>query len=77
MLQNTCDKAFTIVGTPFYMSPEICEQRAYTNKADVWAAGCILYEMCTFSYPFNGSNIIGLIMAIVKEDNYPTPVGYS
>ena len=29
-------------GTPYYMSPELCEGRPYNEKSDVWALGCIL-----------------------------------
>ena len=39
--------AQTVVGTPFYMSPEVCENKSYDFKSDVWAMGCILYELCT------------------------------
>jgi len=34
-------------GTKEYKSPEIIREEAYTNKVDVWALGCILYELCT------------------------------
>ncbi len=36
-----------MVGTPCYISPELCEGKAYGQKSDVWALGCVLYEMCT------------------------------
>ena len=35
------------VGTPYYLSPEICKNQFYSNKSDIWALGCILYELCT------------------------------
>lgn len=47
VLENTLDQASTVVGTPYYMSPEVCENKPYTFKSDVWALGCVLYELCT------------------------------
>lgn len=44
--------AETFVGTPFYMSPEIIAGRAYNAKSDIWALGCVIFEMCAFDPPF-------------------------
>lgn len=44
--------AETYVGTPFYMSPEIIAGRTYNAKSDIWALGCVIYEMCAFEPPF-------------------------
>ena len=38
-------KSNTFLGTPYYMSPEVCEGKPYNSKNDVWALGCILYEL--------------------------------
>jgi NIMA (never in mitosis gene a)-related kinase len=63
--------AHTFVGTPLYLSPEICEERAYNEKSDIWALGCILYEMCTFKHPFDASNQAALILKIMKGKYEP------
>jgi len=34
------------------MSPEVCENKPYTFKSDVWALGCVLHELCTLQYVF-------------------------
>lgn len=39
VLENTNEAAMTVVGTPYYMSPEVCENKPYTFKSDVWALG--------------------------------------
>ena len=44
--------AKTIIGTPYYLSPELCEEQPYNDNSDVWALGCILYELCTYKHPF-------------------------
>lgn len=49
------------VGTPYYLSPELCEDRPYNRKSDVWALGCILYELCTLKRAFNGQSLPALV----------------
>ena len=63
---NGTNHANTFVGTPYYLSPEICEEKPYNEKSDVWALGCILYEMVTFKHPFNASNQAALYIKILK-----------
>lgn len=56
VLSNTAAFAHTMVGTPYYLSPELCEEKPYNIKSDVWALGCVLYEMCTLRHPFDAHN---------------------
>ncbi len=46
VLSNTKSKAKTVVGTPYYLSPEIIESQPYNFKSDIWSLGVLLYEMC-------------------------------
>ena len=45
-------KAITQCGTPLYMCPEMCEGLPYTSAADVWALGCVLFELMSLSPPW-------------------------
>ena len=74
VLDNTSAKTF--VGTPYYLSPEVCENRPYDYKSDLWSLGCILYELCTLTYPFQASNLLGLAMKILNENVKPIDSSY-
>ncbi|MDX1384400.1 MAG: serine/threonine-protein kinase, partial [Thermoanaerobaculia bacterium] len=56
-----------LVGTVPYMAPEQIEGRAADRRTDVWALGCILFEMATGTRPFRASSQAGLIGAILKD----------
>jgi len=43
-----------VIGTPYYLSPELCEGQAYNHKSDIWALGCVLYELTTLHHAFDG-----------------------
>lgn len=49
------------------MSPELCQSKPYTYTSDVWALGCILYELCTLKKPFEADNLLGLVFKIVSD----------
>ena len=69
--------AKTFIGTPYYLSPEICEDKPYNDKSDVWALGCILYELCTFQHPFTAKSQGGLILKILNDTPKPIHTYYS
>ena len=57
----------TIVGTLHYMSPEQLEGRDPDARCDLWALGCVLYEMVVGRRPFDGASGATLIGAIVRD----------
>ncbi|PHH61036.1 hypothetical protein CDD81_858 [Ophiocordyceps australis] len=67
---QTHDFASTYVGTPFYMSPEICAGERYTLKSDIWSLGCIVFELCAREPPFNAKTHVQLVHKI-KEAKVP------
>ena len=44
--------AITCIGTPLYLSPEVCNNQPYTYSSDMWALACIVYEMCALRVNF-------------------------
>jgi len=60
-----------LVGTIDYMSPElICGDRV-DGRADIWAVGCTLYEVLTYSKPFQGENLTTWMFSIMSQDPKP------
>ena len=58
----------TFVGTIQYSCPEIVRNQPYTEKADIWSLGVILYELATLNTPFSGENPLAIARKIVEED---------
>ncbi|XP_036834234.1 serine/threonine-protein kinase Nek1 isoform X13 [Oncorhynchus mykiss] len=74
---STVELARTCIGTPYYLSPEICENKPYNNKSDVWALGCVLYEMCTLKHAFEAGNMKNLVLKIIRGSYPPVSIHYS
>ncbi|KAL1431594.1 hypothetical protein MTO96_014107 [Rhipicephalus appendiculatus] len=70
-------KAESMVGTPNNLSPEICVGKPYNQKSDIWALGCILYELLTLRSPFEGNHVPSLVMKIIRGSYEPVSDHYS
>ncbi|XP_037382319.1 serine/threonine-protein kinase Nek1 isoform X2 [Talpa occidentalis] len=77
VLNSTVELARTYIGTPYYLSPEICENKPYNNKSDIWALGCVLYEMCTLKHAFEAGNMKNLVLKIISGSFPPVSLHYS
>lgn len=77
VLECTAAVAQTQIGTPYYLSPEICQGRPYAWGSDIWAMGCILYEMCAKGVPFDAPDLKSLIQRITRGPAPEVPGNYS
>ncbi|XP_060157353.1 serine/threonine-protein kinase Nek1 isoform X7 [Globicephala melas] len=77
VLNSTVELVRTCIGTPYYLSPEICENKPYNNKSDIWALGCVLYEMCTLKHAFEAGNMKNLVLKIISGSFPPVSLHYS
>ena len=57
-----------ILGTAAYMSPEQARGKAVDRRADIWAFGCVLYEMLTGRRAFAGETVTDIIAAVLKNE---------
>jgi len=66
VLSSTTELAKTQIGTPFYMSPELINNKPYSYKSDVWGLGCVLYEIVNGQRAFDAQSLNGLALKIIK-----------
>jgi NIMA (never in mitosis gene a)-related kinase len=61
-------QAQTQIGTPYYLSPEICESKPYGRKSDVWSLGIVLFELTALELPFQAQSLPALVIRICSAD---------
>lgn len=73
ILNSSKAYAHAYVGTPYYVAPEVWDNKPYNNKSDVWSLGCVLYELCTLRHPFQASSWKSLILKVCRGAYPPLP----
>ena len=61
-------EAGVILGTAAYMSPEQARGRAADKRSDIWAFGCVLFEMLSGTRAFDGENVADVIAAVMRGE---------
>ncbi|KAF8515845.1 kinase-like domain-containing protein [Hysterangium stoloniferum] len=70
--------ANTYVGTPYYMSPELMQEKSYDAKSDIWSLGCLMYELCALKPPFHEAKTHNELSIFIRNGRIPPlPRGYS
>ena len=67
-------KSRSVLGTPWYMAPEVILEKPYAFEADIWSIGCILYELISGVKPYNDNNPF---TAMLKMAQYSSPLEYA
>lgn len=68
---ETLTQTGELFGSPLYMSPEQCLGNVIDQRSDIYAIGCVLYEMLTGQAPFSAANPIKTILKHINEDPKP------
>ena len=54
------------VGTPYYTSPEMCNNQPYGFPSDVWSLGIVLYELLSLDVPFRSRDVVALVSQVSR-----------
>lgn len=73
IMNKTMETHKSFVGTPSYLSPEMVEGKAYNTKADIWALGVVLYQLCALKLPFEANSLAVLALRIIRGQFSPLP----
>lgn len=76
-LEGTQDLCQTVIGTPYYLSPEVWNNEPYNSQTDIWSLGCILYELCTLKRPFTARDANQLYAKVMRGNFEPLPARFS
>jgi serine/threonine protein kinase len=67
-LSDAATQQGVILGTAAYMSPEQARGKAVDRKADIWAFGCVLFEMLTGRAVFSGKDVTDILAAVIRAE---------
>jgi Tol biopolymer transport system component len=67
-ISRMATQAGVLLGTAAYMSPEQAKGKPVDRRADIWAFGCVLYEMLTGKMAFHGDTVTDTLAAVIKEE---------
>lgn len=71
------EKHNTVVGTPYWMAPEIIEMTGVSTASDIWSVGCTIVELITGKPPYFDLEPMPALFRIVQDDHPPLPKGIS
>ncbi|KAJ8081011.1 Protein kinase of the Mitotic Exit Network [Marasmius tenuissimus] len=66
-----------VVGSPYWMAPEVIEQSGATTASDIWSVGCVVIELLEGAPPYNDLDPMPALFRIVQDDYPPIPEGAS
>lgn len=77
VLGSTSAAAQTVIGTPHYLSPEMCNNEPYGTQSDLWSLGVVTYELAALRVPFHAHSLPVIAMKICSADPAPLPQEFS
>ncbi|KAF9651668.1 hypothetical protein BDM02DRAFT_3090819 [Thelephora ganbajun] len=74
---TTAARDDAVVGSPYWMAPEVIEQSGATTASDIWSVGCVVIELLEGKPPYHFLNPMPALFRIVQDDCPPIPEGAS
>lgn len=72
-LDHTAEKRYSVVGTPYWMAPEVISMTGHTGRSDIWSLGCTLLELITGHPPYWELDQMRAVFCIVQDERPPIP----
>lgn len=72
-LDATAEKRYSVVGTPYWMAPEVISMTGHTGKSDIWSLGCTLLELITGHPPYWELDPMRAVFCIAQDERPPVP----
>lgn len=72
-LDHTAEKRYSVVGTPYWMAPEVISMTGHTGRSDIWSLGCTLLELITGHPPYWDLDQMRAVFCIVQDERPPIP----
>ncbi|EGG13923.1 putative protein serine/threonine kinase [Cavenderia fasciculata] len=76
-LGEMADKRYSVVGTPYWMAPEVIDISGHCTVSDIWSVGCTIIELLTGSPPYFNHNPMAAMFRIVQDERPPFPKNIS
>lgn len=72
-LDHTAEKRYSVVGTPYWMAPEVIAMTGHTGRSDIWSLGCTLLELITGHPPYWELDQMRAVFCIAQDERPPIP----
>ncbi|ETV64665.1 STE/STE11/CDC15 protein kinase, variant 1 [Aphanomyces astaci] len=74
---NEAQKSNSVVGSPYWMAPEVIEMAGWSSASDIWSVGCTIIELLTQKPPYFDLAPMAALFRIVQDDHPPLPKSIS
>ncbi|OQR91169.1 ser/thr kinase [Achlya hypogyna] len=74
---NEAQKSNSVVGSPYWMAPEVIEMAGWSSASDIWSVGCTIIELLTQKPPYFDLAPMAALFRIVQDDHPPLPKNIS
>ncbi|KAL6064453.1 Suppressor of Sensor Kinase (SLN1) [Balamuthia mandrillaris] len=70
---NESERRFSVVGTPYWMAPEVIDFSGHSTQSDIWSVGCLVQQLTCGEPPYFDQSAAGAMYSIVQDEHPPIP----